>query len=250
MNIKKTYYMNEIIYGFHAINALFHHNPSCFNHIFIINNNKNERISLLIQAVQLKGIKIYSTNKIELNKITNFAAHQGIAANIKVYNTHYNKINDIYKLKTPLLLILDNITDPQNLGACLRTANAAGVDAVIIPKHKSATLNGVARKVACGAADYTPLITVNNLTNTIIKLKNIVNIIGATSDAINTIYESQLTTGIAIIMGSEHKGIRPSIKKYCDCLMRIPMYGNISSLNISVATAICLYEAIRQRKSL
>ena len=152
------------------------------------------------------------------------------------------------KQDSSLLLILDEITDPHNLGACLRTADAAGVDAVLIPKDKSAPLNMTVRKVASGAADTVTVIAVTNLSRTLEKLKNLgIWIVGAVGEAEMSLYEVDLTGSIAIVMGSEGKGLRRLTREKCDYLASIPMSGELSSLNVSVATGICLFEAVRQR---
>lgn len=149
----------------------------------------------------------------------------------------------------PLLLVLDNITDPHNLGACLRTADAAGVQAVIIPKDKSATLNATVRKVACGAAEVIPLVTVTNLARTLEKLQQRgLWIVGTAGEAEQEIYQQDLTIPTVLVMGAEGKGMRRLTRDHCDYLVKLPMLGSVSSLNVSVATGICLFEAVRQRK--
>jgi len=146
------------------------------------------------------------------------------------------------------LLILDHVQDPHNLGACLRTADAAGVHAVIIPKDQAATLTPVARKVACGAAETVPLITVTNLSRLMIQLKEQgIWLIGMTEEADESLYDFNLTGPLAIVLGAEGQGLRRLTKEHCDHLLHIPMAGAVSSLNVSVATGVCLFEAIRQR---
>ena len=148
----------------------------------------------------------------------------------------------------PFLLILDSVTDPHNLGACLRSADAAGVQAVIAAKDKSAPLNSTARKVACGAAETVPFITVTNLARTMRELQDRgVWLIGAAGEASSNIYTTDLVGPVAIVMGAEGKGLRRLTREHCDSLVHIPMAGTVSSLNVSVATGICLFEALRQR---
>ena len=150
-----------------------------------------------------------------------------------------------------LLLVLDEVTDPHNLGACLRTADAAGVHAVIVPKDRSAQLNMTARKVACGAAETIPFVAVTNLSRTLESLQERgIWIAGAAGEAQSTLYEIDLRVPIAIVMGSEGKGLRRLTREHCDYLMSIPMAGALSSLNVSVATGLCLFEAVRQRAGL
>lgn len=148
------------------------------------------------------------------------------------------------------MLILDGITDPHNLGACLRSAEAAGIDAVIVPKDKSAQLNATAKKVACGAAESVPLIRVTNLARTLRQLQQQhIWIVGTAGEANHTLYESKLTGAIALVMGAEGEGMRRLTREHCDELISIPMAGVVSSLNVSVATGVCLFEAVRQRRS-
>jgi 23S rRNA (guanosine2251-2'-O)-methyltransferase len=150
----------------------------------------------------------------------------------------------------PLLLVLDGVTDPHNLGACLRTADAAGALAVIVPKDKSATLNATARKVACGAAEVVPLVAVTNLARTLEKLqKRGVWIVGTAGEASQELYSQDLSGPIALVMGAEGKGMRRLTREHCDYLVRLPMAGSVSSLNVSVATGVCLFEALRQRRA-
>jgi len=148
----------------------------------------------------------------------------------------------------PLLLVLDGVTDPHNLGACLRTADAAGALAVLVPKDKSATLTPTVRKVACGAAEVIPLVAVTNLARTLEKLQQRgLWIVGTAGEAEQELYDQDLTGPTIIIMGAEGKGMRRLTREHCDYLVRLPMAGSVSSLNVSVATGVCLFEAMRQR---
>jgi 23S rRNA (guanosine2251-2'-O)-methyltransferase len=150
----------------------------------------------------------------------------------------------------PLLLMLDGVTDPHNLGACLRTADAAGVQAVIIPKDKSASLNATVRKVACGAAEVIPLVAVTNLARTLEKLKKRgLWVVGTAGEAEQDVYDVDMTGPTVLVMGAEGKGMRRLTRELCDFLVRLPMSGSVSSLNVSVATGVCLFEAVRQRRS-
>ena len=148
----------------------------------------------------------------------------------------------------PLLLVLDGVTDPHNLGACLRTADAAGVHAVIIPKDKSATLNSTVRKVACGAAEVVPLVAVTNLARALEKLRQKgLWVVGTAGDAEQTLYQQDMTGPLILVMGAEGTGMRRLTREHCDYLVHLPMQGSVSSLNVSVATGVCLFEAQRQR---
>ena len=150
--------------------------------------------------------------------------------------------------REPLLLVLDGITDPHNLGACLRVADATGVDAVIVPKDKSSSLNATVRKVASGAAESVNFIVVTNLQRCLESLqKRDIWLVGTADEASKTVYEQELTGPLALVMGSEDKGLRRLTRQTCDFLVSIPMAGEVSSLNVSVATGVCLFEAVRQR---
>lgn len=154
----------------------------------------------------------------------------------------------IAALDNPFFLILDGVTDPHNLGACLRSADAAGVHAVIVPKDRSAQLNATAKKVACGAAENVPLIRVTNLARTMRMLQEEnIWIVGTAGEADHTLYQSKMTGRLALVMGAEGEGMRRLTREHCDELISIPMAGSVSSLNVSVATGICLFEAVRQR---
>ncbi|AKC32527.1 23S rRNA (guanosine(2251)-2'-O)-methyltransferase RlmB [Candidatus Pantoea carbekii] len=164
---------------------------------------------------------------------------------------HENRLLELLEsITNPLLLILDCITDPHNLGACLRCADAAGVHAVIVPKDRSAPINATVKKVSCGAADNVPFIRVTNLARTMrLLLAHNIWIIGTTEKASSTLYQSKLIGSIALVIGSESKGIRRLTREHCNQLISIPMLGKVSCLNVSVATGICLFEAIRQRNT-
>ncbi len=178
--------------------------------------------------------------------------HQGVVAHLKS-ERHYTEVDldDLLKKtdKPALILILDGVQDPHNLGACLRTADAAGVDALIIPKDRSSPLTPTARKVACGAAETIPVITVSNLARTLDHLKEQgVWLIGAAADASDTVYDIDLTGPVGIVLGAEGHGLRRLTQERCDYLAHVPMTGSVESLNVSVATGIFLFEAVRQRR--
>ena len=164
--------------------------------------------------------------------------------------------NDLFKIldnlpEPPLLLILDSIQDPHNLGACLRTADAAGIHAVIAPKDRTVSLTDTVRKIACGAAEHIPFCTVINLARTLKQLqKRDIWLVGTTDGAGQSLYDIDLTGPIGLVMGAEGKGLRRLTSEICDFLVRIPMNGSVNCLNVSVATGICLFEAVRQRKYL
>lgn len=245
--------MNKIIYGIHAVQALLEINPTCLKEVYILRGREDKRLLSIIHQVKKLGIIIHVVNRQWMDKQTENAVHQGVIIQIKSERQYQESDLEIFisQLKLPFLLILDGITDPHNLGACLRSAEAAGVDALIIPKNKSAQLNATAKKVACGAAESMPVILVTNLARILRQLQqHHIWIVGTTSNANHTLYESNKLTGaIAFVMGEEGKGMRRLTMEYCNELINIPMAGIVSSLNVSVTAGICLFEVVRQRRS-
>ncbi|WP_348666180.1 23S rRNA (guanosine(2251)-2'-O)-methyltransferase RlmB [Arsenophonus symbiont of Ornithomya chloropus] len=242
--------MNKIIYGIHSVQKILEIDYLRFQEVYVLQENKNKRLLSLIHQFKNLGIITNIVNRKWMDRKTENAVHQGIVALVKPGKKY--KESDLVimlsHIKIPFILILDCITDPYNLGACLRSADAAGVDMVIIPKDKSANLNSIAKKVACGAAESIPLIRVTNLAQTLRQLqKNHIRIIGTVTKSNYTLYNTELTGSIALVMGTENKGIRHLTKKNCDDLVCIPMLGEVNSLNVSVATGICLFEIVRQR---
>ncbi|CUX97390.1 23S rRNA (guanosine(2251)-2'-O)-methyltransferase RlmB [Candidatus Hoaglandella endobia] len=243
--------MSEIIYGIHAIQALLERDQQCFLDIYLLKGRKDRRLQLLIKQLEQLGIVIKITSRQWLDKKVKGAVHQGIIARVQSRKQYQE--NDLLPLlitrqAAPLLLVLDGITDPHNLGACLRCADAAGVHAVIVPNDRSAQLNATTKKVASGAAETVPLIRVTNLVRTLRLLKHHqVLIVGTTIEADQNIYQSNLNGPLALVIGAEGKGMRRLTREHCDKLISIPMVGTVSSLNVSVATGVCLFEAIRQR---
>ncbi|MDR5612504.1 MAG: 23S rRNA (guanosine(2251)-2'-O)-methyltransferase RlmB [Arsenophonus sp.] len=244
--------MSEIIYGIHAVQALLERDPSRLKQVYVLKGREDKRLLPIIHQLEKWGIIIQLANRQWMDKQTENAVHQGIIAQVKPGRQYQESDLDIIisQTKSPFLLILDGITDPHNLGACLRSAEAAGIDAVIVPKDKSAQLNAIAKKVACGAAESMPLIRVTNLARTLRQLQqHHIWIVGTAGDANHTLYESKLTGAVALVMGAEGEGMRRLTREHCDELISIPMAGMVSSLNVSVATGVCLFEAVRQRHS-
>ncbi|WP_205597728.1 23S rRNA (guanosine(2251)-2'-O)-methyltransferase RlmB [Paraferrimonas sp. SM1919] len=240
----------QIVFGLHAIEAILTRQPEIVLELWTLKGRADERLESVINKAQQFGIKPQVCNRKFLDEKANSTQHQGVVACITeqaLLNEH--DLDLLLKQKPqPLLLILDGITDPHNLGACLRSADAAGVDGVIVPKDKSVGLTGTVRKVACGAAEVVPLYSVTNLARTMRQLQEQnIWILGAAGEANSTLYQANLRGGIAIAMGAEGKGLRRLTKEHCDTLISIPMAGLVSSLNVSVATGICLFEAVRQR---
>ncbi|RQW61623.1 23S rRNA (guanosine(2251)-2'-O)-methyltransferase RlmB [Vibrio viridaestus] len=241
---------NEFIYGIHAINAVLEKSPDRLIEAFVLKGRQDDRLMPVLNQLQQMGISIQQMGRKALDDKAQGANHQGIIAKVKpakALNEH--DLDDILATADkPLILVLDGVTDPHNLGACLRNADAAGVAAVIVPKDKSAPMTATVSKVACGAAETVPLVRVTNLARTMRALQEKgIWFVGTAGEATQDIYQSKLTGPIAIVMGAEGDGMRRLTRETCDELIKIPMAGSVSSLNVSVATGICLFEAVRQR---
>lgn len=245
--------MQNMIYGIHAIRSFIERTPERLVEVFALKGGENKRLEPLINELRQLGISVQFMNRQTLDKKADGEVHQGIMARIQpAPELNENDLDAILESKSsPLLLVLDGVTDPHNLGACLRTADAAGVDAVIVAKDKSAQLTSVARKVACGAAETMPLIRVTNLARSLRDLQQKYNIwvVGTAGEATENIYQTSFTGATALVMGAEGDGMRRLTRECCDQLVSIPMAGSISSLNVSVATGVCLFEIVRQRQS-
>ncbi|MGH1484842.1 MAG: 23S rRNA (guanosine(2251)-2'-O)-methyltransferase RlmB [Cellvibrionaceae bacterium] len=247
---------SHYVFGFHAVEALIKQSPQQLQQLYLLKGRNDKRLQNIQRMAEKSNIDINWVVREELDKIVD-GNHQGVIAvtqsRVESYDEAYLK-SHLAKLVddsvVPFILVLDGITDPHNLGACLRSAEAAGVQFVIVPKDNSASLNPTAIKVACGAAEVVPLVRVTNLSRTLQWLQQQgVWILGTAGEAELHHYESSLTGPLAIVMGSEGKGMRRLTRDKCDGLMRIPMMGTVSSLNVSVATGICLFEALRQRSA-
>lgn len=241
----------EYLFGFHSIQSLLKSAPQRMQELYLLQGRTDHRLQKIINMAENNEIRCHYVNRAKLDELVSDENHQGVVAYCspgEIYDEAY-LFNYLENLTEPaFLLILDGVTDPHNLGACMRTAEAAGVHAVIVPKDKSAGLNPVARKVACGAAEVLPFVPVTNLARTLKQLQEKgVWLFGAAGEAEHSIYQTNLTGSIGILMGAEGDGLRRLTQETCDHLMNIPMSGTVSSLNVSVATGVCLFEAVRQR---
>jgi 23S rRNA (guanosine2251-2'-O)-methyltransferase len=245
--------MTDLVYGLHAVEALLKHNHDSVLELLVQQGRSDARMESLIERAGRLNIGISEVPRSELDEKTGGLVHQGIAALCKPLKLEKSE-GFLQQLLAsldhpPLLLVLDGVTDPHNLGACLRTADAAGVDAVIVPKDKSALMTPTVRKVACGAAESVPFIAVTNLARTLKALQQSgVWVLGAAGEATQSLYQSDLKGPLALVMGSEGAGMRRLTREHCDVLFSIPMAGEVSSLNVSVATGVTLFEALRQRR--
>ena len=241
----------RILFGFHAVLSRLRQHGASVQEILIDRDRMDARMKDLLKMAEAAGVR---TMEVERSRLDGMAGmngrHQGVIARVVDTPIPYKDIHDILEsdlTEPPFFLILDGVEDPHNLGACLRVADAMGVHAVIAPKDRAVGLNATVRKVACGAAETVPFIAVTNLARTIRELKEAgVFVIGTTMDAPSTLLNTKLDGPIAIVLGAEGDGIRRLTAETCDALMTIPMYGSVESLNVSVASGICLYEARRQ----
>ena len=219
--------------------------------ILVAKGDKNGSIIKIISDAKKRGIVIQEVDRAKLDTMSNTKNHQGVVAYVAA--AEYASVDDILasakaKGENPFIIIADEITDPHNLGSLLRTANAAGAHGIIIPKRRSVGLNSVVAKTSAGAVEFTPVAKVSNIANTIDKLKKEnIWVIGADMDGTNTIYTQDFSGGVAIVVGSEGEGISRIVKEKCDFLVQIPMLGEITSLNASVAGALMIYEVVRAR---
>lgn len=242
----------DIVYGLHAVSAVLRHHPDSIQELLVLQGRHDARMeSLLDQAEQL-GIPARPVERRELDDAAP-GQHQGIVAlcrPLKLEKSEAFLDQLLQKLDhPPFLLVLDGVTDPHNLGACLRSAEAAGVDAVIVPRDKSALMGPVVRKVACGAAEIVPFVVVTNLARCLKSLQQAgVWVMGAAGEATQSLYATDLKGPLALVMGAEGSGLRRLTREHCDILFSIPMAGEVSSLNVSVSAGICLFEAVRQRR--
>lgn len=240
----------EKIYGLHAVEALLRHHPKRVKQVWLAEGRGDPRVQVLIELAAQARVSVGQCERREMDAWVE-GVHQGVVAEVSPSQVWGEAMLDKLLDRVegpPLLLVLDGVTDPHNLGACLRTADAAGALAVIVPKDKSATLNATVRKVACGAAEVIPLVAVTNLARTLEKLQQKgLWVVGTAGEAEQSLYAQDLTGPIVLVMGAEGRGMRRLTREHCDYLVRLPMAGSVSSLNVSVATGVCLFEALRQR---
>jgi len=240
------------LYGIHPIQTLLRTAPERLLELSVADNAEPARLDPIVSEARAVGISVQSHPRRVLDQWAGTDKHQGLVARVRAQAalSEHDLNGLIARHPKPFLLILDGVQDPHNLGACLRTADAAGVHAVIIPKHQAAHLSPVVHKVACGAAETTPLIQVQNLARCMGDLKKQgIWMVGASLGAPKTLYEIDLNSPVCIVLGAEGTGLRHLTEEQCDWLVEIPMRGSVSSLNVSVATGVCLYEALRQRNA-
>lgn len=236
--------------GFHSVSAALGRAPHQVHRVLAARESTNARIEPLLGAARAAGISVQRCPRAELDRLSGGERHQDLIAEFTPDNIHEEK--DLPGLleaakSPPLVLVLDGVQDPQNLGACLRTAEAAGVDFVVMLKDRAAPLSGVARRAAAGAAELLPILVATNLARVLRQLKEAGIWLAGTSDAAEqNLYQADLSGPLGLVVGSEGEGMRRLTGELCDYLVRIPMQGSVESLNVSVATAVCLFEIVRQ----
>lgn len=241
--------MSQTIFGLHAVQSFIKHKSELAIQLHYDQRRQDKRLQQLLDLAKRQQVTTVASSSKELDKLTQGERHQG-AVLIAKAETKQTSLEDLLdSLQEPaFLLVLDGVTDPHNLGACLRTADAAGVHAVIFPKDKSSSINATVRKVACGAAEVMPTYPVTNLARTLEQLKQRgIWIVGTAGEAAQKVYDLDLSGAKALVMGAEGPGMRRLTREKCDYLVKLPMAGSVSSLNVSVATGVCLFEMVRQR---
>ena len=242
----------QILFGFHAVTVRLKSAPKSVIEIHVETSRRDQRMRQFIERAKDAGAKLIDSDDERLQKLCGSHRHQGVVARVEVIAISHSlddTLDAADAVEGPLLLlVLDGITDPHNLGACLRVADGAGVHAVIAPKDHAVGINATVAKVASGAADTVPYFMVTNLARTLKELKERdIRIIGTSDDAQQSLYDVDLTVPVALVLGAEGSGMRQLTSKTCDELVRLPMAGAVESLNVSVASGVCLYEAVRQR---
>ncbi|HEY9280204.1 MAG TPA: 23S rRNA (guanosine(2251)-2'-O)-methyltransferase RlmB [Eoetvoesiella sp.] len=243
---------HQVLAGFHAVTARLRHAPTSIKELYVEASRRDKRMQSFIEQAQAANIRVLPVSADRLDGLARGTRHQGVVAlaDANQLAVDVDEVLDLLedKNQTPLFLILDGVTDPHNLGACLRTADAAGVHAVIAPRDRAVGLNSTVQRVACGAAETVPYIMVTNLARTMRQMKERdVWLVGTDDEASSSMHAVDARRSMAWVMGAEGEGMRRLTRETCDELVTIPMLGSVESLNVSVASAVCLYEAVRQR---
>jgi 23S rRNA (guanosine2251-2'-O)-methyltransferase len=240
---------NKILFGFHAVTARIRHDANTVEALYVDASRKDKRMQEMLRLAKERGVRVAEADENRLFRLAGTRHHQGVVAQAKRLSLAHNLDELLDGVEEEvLLLVLDSVTDPHNLGACLRVADSVGAHGVIVPRDRSVGLNATVAKVASGAENTVPYIPVTNLARALRELKERgIRVLGTAEEATQSLYETDLTDSLALIMGSEGEGLRRLTRETCDTLVRIPMFGSVESLNVSVASAVCLYEARRQR---
>lgn len=242
----------QVLAGFHAVAARVRSAPESIDFLYVDPQRRDQRMQRLCEQAEAAGVRLHQADERRLAGLAGPVPHQGVVAVCRAPTAVQRSFDDVLAGIGPstLLLLLDGVTDPHNLGACLRTANAAGATAVIVPRDRSASLTPVVAKAAAGAVESTPLVTVTNLARAMGELKEAgLWIAGAAGEVETSVYDLDLTGPLAWVLGAEGAGLRRLTREKCDWLARIPLIGQVDSLNVSVATGVCLFETLRQRRA-
>lgn len=240
---------SKVLFGFHAVTVRLKTAPSSISEIHVDGSRRDARMRQFVERAKEAGVKLVDSDDERLSRIGGTTRHQGVVAKVSPLPQEHS-LDDVLDQVDgpPLVLVLDGVTDPHNLGACLRVADGAGAHAVVAPRDHAVGLNATVAKVASGAAETVPYLMVTNLARTLNELKDRgLQIVGTSDDAEQTLYDVDFTGPVALVLGAEGPGMRQLTRKTCDLLVRIPMRGAVESLNVSVASGVCLYEALRQR---
>jgi 23S rRNA (guanosine2251-2'-O)-methyltransferase len=244
----------NLVFGLHAVRTLLQRHAAKVTQLYVQRGREDARINEVLKFAREQNVSVEFRSTHDMDQLVSGERHQGVVAKLfKIDNLGEGALDDILDQAgdTPFILVLDGVQDPHNLGACLRSADAAGVNVVIVPRDRAASISPVVRKVAAGAAETVPLVQVVNLARTLRLLKERgIWIVGTDDEAEASIHSAKLTGPLAVVMGAEGGGMRRLTKECCDALLTIPMKGVVESLNVSVATGVILYEAVRQRGGL
>ncbi len=245
----------KVLFGFHAVGVRLKTAPHTIEEVYYESTRRDARMRQFLARAREAGVRLIEADALRIAKLAGSHGHQGVAARVQPL-AQQNSLDDLLDgldaqgVRNPLLLVLDGVTDPHNLGACLRVADGAGVHAVIAPKDHAAGISAIVAKVASGATETVPYFMVTNLARTLNELKERgIWVIGTSGDAPHSLYQSDFTGPVALVLGAEGDGMRQLTRKTCDALIHIPMQGAVESLNVSVASGVCLYEALRQRQA-
>ena len=252
----------KILFGFHAVGVRLRTAPQSVLEVYIEASRRDARMRQFVERATQAGVRLIESDGLRLSRLCGSHGHQGVAAKVQPLAPTHSLDELLENLEAAqaalpvaeraahLILVLDGVTDPHNLGACLRVADGAGAHAVIAPKDHAAGINATVAKVASGAAETVPYFMVTNLARTLNELKErAITVVGTSDTASKTLYQADLTGAVALVLGAEGAGMRQLTAKTCDTLVQIPMRGAVESLNVSVASGICLYEAVRQRSA-
>jgi 23S rRNA (guanosine2251-2'-O)-methyltransferase len=240
----------QVLYGFHAVTVRLKTAPDSVVEVHLDTQRRDARMRQFAERAAQAGVKVVDSDDARLTRMAGGPRHQGVAAFVKLLPAKHSLDDILDEVEgPPLVLALDGVTDPHNLGACLRVADGAGAHVVLAPKDHAVGLNATVAKVASGAAETMPYLMVTNLARSLNELKErSIRVIGASDDAEQTIYDLDLSGPVALVLGAEGTGLRQLTRNTCDALVRIPMQGAVESLNVSVAAGVCLYEVLRQRR--